>query len=232
MMTLAREQAIQVMKSRNLDIQSSELTGTHIIDLVAISRKLEPKEKQLVLTELATHAWLRLRLLERPLYPEFENVLWAYLSVQDNLEEKIIDCLGACKVSMDMEALYNKFLRGMFAASGKTRLDFYRSMLVDAGIEMRMEEAEFGSDAFAFLKRIINSVHRAHLLVFYSTGLVSKLSRERDPAMGSSISEERLEAICRYFEDGIPLEGQFLRYSKDSTVLAHSLEIGRLSRIK
>lgn len=120
----------------------------------------------------------------------------------------------------------------MFAASGKTRSDFYKDILTDAGIKMELADAKFGDEALDFFKKVLTSVHRAHLLVFYSAGLALKLSSELDLHMGSSVGEERLDAICRYFEEGIPLEGRFLHYSRDSKRIKYSLEEGRLSKIK
>ncbi len=231
-MTLAREQAIQVMKSRNLDIHSSELTGTHIIDIVALGRRLEPRERQLILTELATRAWLRPRPFEGPLYPEFEEVLWTYLSKEEGVEEKVIASLGTSRADPGIEKLYNEYLKGMFASSGKARLDFYKDMLTEAGIEMGLEDAEFGDEALNFFAKVANSVHKEHLLVFYSAGLVAKLAIERDPSKCNPWSEEWLDAVCRYFENGLPLEDQFIHYSKDCAFLKRSLEEGRLSKIK
>ncbi len=231
-MLLAREQAIQAIKSLDLDPHGAELSRKEAIEAIMRARQLEPKQRRLVFTELATRAWLRPRPLEGPLYPGFEEVLWEHFSRQEGVEEKVIASLGARQADTEIQALYNEYLRGMFAASGKTRCDFYRDMLAEAGIEIGLGDAEFGEEAFSFLTRVANSVHREHLLVFYSAGLVVKLAKERDHSIDNASREEWLDAVCRYFESGLPLECQFFQYSKDSAFLNHSLEEGRLSQMR
>ncbi len=231
-MTLAREQAVQAIEKIELYGIDSKLTDMDVVDAVAAVRQLEPKQRQLVLTELATRVWLRPCQLGIPLYPQFEGVLRAHFFGQDDLEQAIFDCLGTCQASMSVRALYTKFLQGMFAASGKTRLSFYKDILTEAGVEMELEDAAFGDKALSFLKSVLDSVHKEHLLVFYYAGLALKVSMARDPSAGSFQSEESLDAICRYFEEGIPLEGRFLQYTRNSAFLKHSLEEGRLSKIR
>lgn len=231
-MTLAREQAIQAMRSFDLDISVPGLSMADAIQAITIARRLESKQRKLVFTELATRAWLVSRPLGGPIYPEFENMLWEYLLRHENVEEKVLASLSDNRANKDVDALYSNYLKGMFAASGKKRLEFYNEMLTEAGISVDLEDVEFGDEAVNFFLRVANSMHREHLLVYYSAGLVSRLSAPSDPTMNEAMGEEKLDAICRYFENGMPLEDHFLEYSKDDIFLRCSLLEGHLSKIK
>ncbi len=57
------------------------------------------------------------------------------------------------RAEKESAALYNSYLKGMFAASAKSRLDFYKSTLAETGIQMSLEDAEFGDEALILLQR-------------------------------------------------------------------------------
>ncbi len=75
-------------------------------------------------------------------------------------------------VDAGAKKVYFDFLRGMFTASEKTRSELYRSSPLEANIEPELNGAEFGNGIKVFYSGAIKSVHKEHLLVFYSAGLL------------------------------------------------------------
>ncbi len=119
----------------------------------------------------------------------------------------------------------------MFAKSGKQRKDFYREMLVEVGLCIDLSEVEFGEKAMRFYDEVMDSLHRDHLLVFYSVGLLLSVLLARSSGSSAQLADDNLEVIYQYFENSLPLGGKFLKYAKDDTFFKCSLDGGRLSQI-
>ncbi len=96
-------------------------------------------------------------------------------------------------------------------------------MLIDAKTEEGPMRVGFGAPAVAFMKRVMPSVHREHLLVFYSVELFKRAHAIARPR-GGPISEERLETFYQHFEASIPLVDKFERYTKDISLFLYSAE--------
>ncbi len=102
---------------------------------------LEPSRRQLILMELAMRLWLEHPSFRRKLCPDFEGFLWSDFAGKEDLKSYILKAMRREDVGTDAMTVYGDFLRGMFAAFGKTRSEFYRSMLAEAGIELGLSGA-------------------------------------------------------------------------------------------
>ncbi len=138
--------------------------------------------------------------------------------------------MNAAGFEASVRQLYCEFLQGMFAASGKTRKKFYRDMLAEVEIEPNLLSVEYSDQARAFYGRILGSVHKDHLLVFYSVGLLlktMKMAYRKD----TPFPKKELEVLYNYFEENLPLRGKFLRYSRDDSFFISGIEKGTLSEL-
>lgn len=223
-MMVTRTEATQVARNANVDIAGVGLDRRKVRETLKVAEQLEPSERQLVTAELATRLWLgQLTFENGHLYPDFENFMWLYFSKKKNLETRILDSMDACTISADAMRIYAKFLRGMFAASGKTRDEFYSDMLIEEGIHMGLGDIAFGERAMKFRERIIYSVHKEHLLVFYSTRLLLEAFSAYYNGR-SVVTKKMLKEIYLYFEDNLPLSGKFSSYAKNDSLFNSGIE--------
>ncbi len=115
----------------------------------------------------------------------------------------------------------------MFAKSATTRHEFYYVMLKEARVEIEFDSIGFGASAAAFRRKAGMSMHREHLLVFYSVELFLKAYMELHPR-DAPIADEKLELFYRHFEEAIPLSGKFEKYAKDDALFKFSASRKRL----
>lgn len=207
---------MQVVRNTDFDIADVNLTHRKLREALKAAERLEPSERRLVAVELATRAWLKRLTLMDQIYPDFESFLWEHFSKKSNPSDYVIASMDALTADTDAIGIYCTFLRSMFAASGKTRSEFYRDMLVEAGIDMELSDAVFGEKAIEFYEKTVDSIHREHLLVFYSTGLLLRAlaTYYKDSSL---ITRKELRVMYGYFEDNFPLCGKFRSYTKDDT---------------
>ncbi len=225
------EMAAQTVKGIKADINSAELDGIKAYDILDAVKDLEKGQQQPVVAELATRLGLRHLASTTAFYPEFEGVLWAHFAGMDDLQEHVSTAVTTGQIDTSTLKMYFDYLQSMFRASGKTRMEFYSKMITEASVQEDIASADFGKRALDFHRKVRSSVHREHLLVLYSVELILKLYRAHYPEKGSSVSEETLEAVYKYFEHGMPLGTKFIDYTEDDTFLSYSLEEGRLSEI-
>ncbi len=218
-----REHSLKAIENAGLEIKDSGLNRVTQLELFEHVGQLEPKQKQLCLAEAATRTFLNYLTSIRPLYPEFEDLIWQQFLSASDLQGEIESLLKAQKHFIAVPNKYYNFLRGMFEKSGKSRHNFYNDMLSEDKIEIGPEDIAFGSAAVAFAKRAMLSVHEEHLLVFYSVELLIRAHVTAHPR-GSPMSRERLETFYRHFEAAIPLAEKFEKYTKDSSLFLYNAE--------
>ncbi len=94
-------------------------------------------------------------------------------------------------------------------------------MLSEAGIMMSFENIAFGKFALSFLQEAQMSMHREHLIVYYSVELFIRAHaiahRKSYPT-----SNERLDTFYGHFEAAIPLVAKFRKYSNDESLFVYS----------
>ncbi len=228
---VARAEAAEAVKSANVDIAGGVLTDLRICKALQKARQLGPSQRQLVLIELAMRLWLEPLAWRGSYYHAFETFLWSYFAGKNDLGECIAKLTDYDRFGADAVRLYCEFLRKMFAASGKTRDEFYCDMLADAGIAVDFHNVEFGAAAEEFHAKAMASVHREHLLVFYSTGLLSKTLLDGYRKDGTALEEEELEVLYGYFEENFPLGSKFLNYAGDASLFKAGIKSGTLSKL-
>ncbi len=226
------ERAAPTVKSITAEIRCSELSRRAVNRILTKAEQQSPSERQLVVVELAVTLWQKSLEPRGPLYPGFEAFIRSSLSGRGNVEEYVRPLIDTGRIYDDAMAMYSAYLQEMFEASGKTRSQFYDEMLAETGIQMNMEDADFGLKAENFFKDVVGTLHEHHLLVFYSVKLVLRLYRAACPSSSTQMAAEKLDLAYKYFERGIPLGETFLDYAKDDIFLRGSLEHGCLSEIK
>ncbi len=220
-MATARDQSLQVVKGLSIDVSSNSLDCGLAVALLDETTHLEPPQRRLVVTELAVRLWLNLLSTMGSFYPEFELFLWHELFHDEDLESQMHSYISPAKVLADVIEKYSRFLKSMFSSSNKTRNDFYDDMLLEAGIRKELGCFDFGERALAFRKRVRQSVHREHLLVYYSVELYLKAC-EAVNSKDIRVSDAKLEEIYRHFEEKIPLMNTFDKYTKDDSYFNYS----------
>lgn len=219
---VTRTEAAQVVKRANIEIATADLDRRKVREALKAAEKLEPNERHLVAVELATRIWLK-HLKDEALYSEFEGFIWAYFSGKNRLEDHIRETMDLHNVGADALKIYCDLLRGMFTASGKTRNNFYGDMLVEEGIQMGPNDFVFGEGAMEFHEKIIYSVHKEHLLVFYSTRLLLKAFSAYYKGK-NVVTKKMLKEIYMYFEENLPLSGKFSSYTIDDSFFKSGIE--------
>ncbi len=219
--TLTREHSLQAIESASLEVPGRGLTRATMEDFFESASQLDPNQRQLGLAEAATRTLLNFLEAKRPLYPEFESLVWQQFLKSDNLEAEIDSLLNSQERLNSVPREYYDFVRGMFGKSGKTRHEFYRAMLSEAAFAAMFDGISFGEAAISFLKKTKKSVHQEHLLVFYSVELLIRAYAAAYPG-SSPISDERLETFYQHFEAAIPLPAKFERYTKEDTLFLYS----------
>ncbi len=223
-MMVTRAEAVEAIRSTSLGIADGDLSGKKVYEALNMADHLEPSKRQPILMELAMRLWLRKLLFDRKVYPEFEGFLWAHFAGKDDLKSYVLKAMDEEEVGASAMAVYCSYLRGMFAASGKTRSEFYRTMFAEAGIRLELSGTEFGDSARAFYRMADKSVHKEHLLVFYSVGLLLKVFKARHPGSDASATEEEIETMYRYFERNFPLGAKFVSSTKNDVIFKLSLD--------
>ncbi len=227
----ARAEAAEIAERVNIDLTKDNLNYKGARETLEAAAKLETRERELVVVELATRLWHKyLILAHHTPYPEFEGFLWEYFSKKSGLEDYLQKSMNTYKVGDEATGTYAEFLRGMFLASGKTRVEFYKDILAKAGLSMELDEATFGEKALAFKDKLFGTLHREHLLVFYSTGLLLKALRAN---YGSHVFMTTLEyeEVYRYFEGNLPLATKFRSYAKDDDFLSSGIRNDHLKAL-
>ncbi len=221
-MEAARTEAVAVLRSMGVDVSSSSLEGHSVYDALEKAQEPGSSLSQIVLAELGTHLWIKILALQGPYYHDFEAFLWARFAGRSDLAEYISKIMNADGVEANARQLYYEFLQGMFAASGKTRSRFYRDILADAGIELSLGDIEYGDPAKTFYRMAMRSMHKQHLLVFYSVGLILKAYSILHPSRAPLASNE-LEAFFQHFERNFPLVLVFRHYTESMNALGKIL---------
>ncbi len=230
-MMVAREEAVEAARRANVDLADGDLSAAKVCGALRMAEELEPSQGQPIIAELATRLWLRPLAWKGPYYPEFEAFLWARLVDRSDLEEHIRSVMIGEGLEASVWQLYCEFLQGMFAASGKTRSKFYSDMLAEVGIRLGLMDVEYGDKAEAFYEKVMSSVHRDHLLVFYSVGLLLKTIMAGYPKDAPLPKRKVLEALYSYFEKNLPIRGKFLNYSKNDSFFKAGVKSGTLSEL-
>ncbi len=214
-MTMTREQSLDIIQSELPDVTEDNLSSFTARAVLNNAAHLEPGKRRLVATGLAVRLWLKMLSVSYTYYPEFESVLWLHFSEETNPEEQLRTITTLVVIAADVERLYCRYLCGMFAASMKKRHDFYQGMLIEAGLQMSLYEAEFGERAMRFYESATKSIHKEHLLAFYSAGLLVKAYVTVHPKCSLPIADSELESIYEHFEEAMPLEAVFVNYAMD-----------------
>ncbi len=230
-MMVAREEAVEAAKSANFDLADGGLSVAKACKALNMEKELGPSQHRLVLTELAMRLWLEPLARRGPYYSEFEAFLWSHISRKSDLVQHVSAIISTKGIEARARKLYLQFLQRMFATSGKTRKEFYGDMLADVGIELSLSSVEFGDGATIFYERVLESVHREHLLAFYSVGLLLRAVTEGHCKGVGSPDEEEHGALYRYFEMNFPLGGKFLKYAGDEILFKSVVEGGTLSEL-
>ncbi len=179
-----------------------------------------PSQKERIIVEAATSTWLTSIFHLSPLYEGFEHALRLAFSKMANLESHMFECLDQNRATEDARTRYYDYVRSMFGKSGKMRREFYDEMLADAQIKVEQDGVSSGAVAVIFQKEASRSVHREHLIVFYSVELYLKAYRTANP-WSPSLSAKRLEELYEHFESEIPILDKFSRYAADQDFFAH-----------
>ncbi len=212
--SMSRELSIQVLERAGIDLYDGGLNDDALESLASKVQSLSEGDKQLALAEAITKMCMYPLKSMRPLYPAFEDELWSTVLEIRDLESQI-DAFGdLLRRTSYATAQYQAFLQGMFAKSGKTRHQFYQDMLTEAGIEIGFDSVDFGQKAVAFRKQAAASMHREHLLVFYSVEPFLRVYVSLHPR-DSLLADGKVEAFYRHFEAALPLAGKFRKYTKD-----------------
>ncbi len=220
-MTLARERSLQEIGRMKVHIPEKSVSRATAGKLFEEANKLEPGQRQLCLAEAATRTFLHFLISKRPLYPEFEDLVWQQFLKSNDLQSEIEVLLNGEKSFAPIQQRYYSFTRGMFGKSGKTRQKFYSDMIAESGIVVGLSTIGFGEAAVSFLGLAMESMHPEHLLVFYSVELLIRAYAAAHPR-SSPLSNEELEKFYRHFEDAIPLSSKFEEYTRDDSLFMYN----------
>ncbi len=198
-----------MMDGAGIHITSDEVSRGTIRTLLAKTEHLRPDERRLIVAEFATRHWMHSLDTLRPLYPDFEHVLWQDFAGESNLDIQVVPLIDAGKVSAEAKARYYNHVRGMFKESEKSREDFYSRLFADSGIEPSLVRIDFGESAMIFKERVRGTRHQEHLFVWYSVHLLLK-AQEAAHLESLAIALKDLETIYVHFEKAMPLEEFFL----------------------
>ncbi len=220
-MTLTREHALQALESAKLNIAYYGVSRGTKYELFEGTEQLDANQKQLCLAEAATRTFLYFLVARSPLYEEFEDLVWRHFLELSDLHKEIDSLIYCQEYPSAAFTKYYDFIRGMFEKSGKSRHEFYADMLFEAKIEVGPEDIAFGAVALAFREKAMVSMHREHLLVFYSVELLIRAHAAAHPR-GSPLSDARLETFYKHFEAAIPVRNTFKAYTKDDSLFLYS----------
>ncbi len=220
-MALTREQSLQEIGRSKIEIPEEGVSYGNIQRLFMETSRLEPSQRQLSLAEAATRTFLSFLAFKRPLYPEFESLIWQQFLRSSNLQKEIELLLDSELSFAPAQQRYCLFIRGMFERSQKTRQQFYSDMIAEAGIPIGLNTIGFGEAAASFLKLAMKSMHREHLLVFCSVELLIRTYAAVRPGSPPLLDKE-LEAFYKHFEYAIPLITKFGKYTREDDIFTYS----------
>ncbi len=220
-MVPTREEALKGLKGSFRDILESGVRVSNIGDFLESASYHDPPQEQLILAEAATRYVLDFLRIKGPLYPEFKSHLWQQFAESSNIKKELDYLVNSDDFHITIPKRYYDFIRGMFERSGKTRYEFYSEMLKEAGIIMEFDSISFGAAAMKFVGKAVTSVHREHLLVFYSVELLLRAHVAANPG-GAPISDAKLETFYRHFEAATPLANKFKKYAEDDSLFVYS----------
>ncbi len=218
---MPRALSLQALQRAGVKLDSNITRVGALGTLVARAKSLEKEDRQLVLSEVATHVCIRSLEDMGSLYEEFEHELWLSFMAMEDLEGQVASFISHVQRAAYAAAQYYAFLKGMFMKSGKTRHQFYYDMLTEAGIEMDFGSVDFGESAVMFYRQAIMSIHLEHLLAFYSVELFLKVYISLHPR-DSPLSDAKVEAFYRHFEAAFPLTEKFGKYTKEGGLFKFS----------
>ncbi len=180
---------------------------------------LEATKRQLIFAEFLTRLSIKPLSNLRPLYPGFEDELWAKFMQDGELESHAYITTYISKASVGIQEKYYKYIRSMLAKSAKTRDEFHNEILMESGIHVELGEIDFGRKAVAFAVEVMGSVHREQLMLWYVMELLKNVYVGLE---GNShpISEQVLSACYHFLEQELPLfEEKFERYTANPSAL-------------
>ncbi len=218
---VTREASLLALQRAGISFSALNEGCVSVYELVQRIEPFEQKERQTILAEAITLTCARFLATTDRRYSGFETFLWLQLSESMDLESLALSFIDLTKVAVYAMGKYHDFLRGMFAASNKTRHQFYYEMLAKSGIDIKFGDIGFGESAAAFQRKASRSLDREHLLVFYSVELFLKAYMTLHPK-DSPIADEKVEEFYRHFEAAIPLTGKFSKYSRDDSLFKFS----------
>ncbi len=134
----------------------------------------------------------------------FDHTLWKHFARINDLSSLAMAFLKDIveKESYATEQYYS-FLRSMFAKSAKTRHELYYCMLTEAEIDVEFDSIDFQASVTALRRRAGMSMHREHLLIFYSVELFLRAYMELHPR-DSPIAGDKLQLFYDHFRTPFP----------------------------
>lgn len=139
-----RSEAAHVFRSANLDITEGDPSHQKVCNVLKKAKQLGSHQSQLLVAELATHIWLNYIRSKEPFYPAFEAFTWSHFAGKAKFEPQMCRLIATGQVGADVITLYSDYLRSIFQASGKTRRDFYKEMVIEANAQADLESPELG----------------------------------------------------------------------------------------